>query len=101
MKTKLEPMNDRLVVERLSGETKTAAGIVIPDSARERPDMGLVLAAGPGKLKDGEREPMTVKAGDKILFGKYVGSVVNVDKRELVFVREDEVLAIVREDEEQ
>ena len=97
---KLRPLQDRLLVER-SEETETMrGGIVIPDSAKEKPQRGLVVAVGNGKrLDSGEVVALTVKEGDTILFGKYSGSEVSVDDNEYLILREDEVLAIVEEDQ--
>ncbi len=97
---KLRPLQDRLLVER-SEETETMrGGIVIPDSAKEKPQRGLVVAVGNGKrLDSGEVVALTVKEGDTILFGKYSGSEVSVDDNEYLILREDEVLAIIEEDQ--
>ena len=92
----LRPLNDRVIVKRLENERTTAAGIVIPDSAAEKPDQGEVVAVGPGKrTEDGKVIPLDVKAGDKILFGKYAGQTVKVDDEELLVIREEEILAII------
>lgn len=92
----LRPLNDRVIVKRLENERTTAAGIVIPESAAEKPDQGEVVAVGPGKrTEDGKVIPLDVKAGDKILFGKYAGQTVKVDDEELLVIREEEILAIV------
>lgn len=92
----LRPLNDRVIVKRLENERTTAAGIVIPDSAAEKPDQGEVVAVGPGKrTEDGKVLPLDVKAGDKILFGKYAGQTVKVDDEELLVIREEEILAII------
>ena len=92
----LRPLNDRVIVKRLENERTTAAGIVIPDSAAEKPDQGEVVAVGPGKRsEDGKVIPLDVKAGDKILFGKYAGQTVKVDDEELLVIREEEILAII------
>ena len=93
---KLKPLNDRVLVKRLEVEEKTAGGIYIPDSAKEKPLKGEVVAAGPGKLDDnGERVAMTVKVGDVVLFAKYAGSEVALDGEETLVMREDDILAIV------
>lgn len=93
---KLKPLNDRVLVKRLEVEEKTAGGIYIPDSAKEKPLKGEIVAAGPGKLDDnGERVAMTVKVGDTVLFAKYAGSEVTVDGEETLVMREDDILAIV------
>jgi len=92
----LKPLNDRIVVKRIEEEQTTAGGIIIPDSAKEKPIRGEVLAVGNGKvLDDGSRRPLDVKAGDKILFGKYAGTDVKVEGEELLIMREDDVLAVI------
>ncbi|MFT7115969.1 MAG: chaperonin GroES [Rhodoferax sp.] len=93
---KLRPLHDRVIVKRVENETKTASGIVIPDSAAEKPDQGEVLAVGPGKKNDkGEVSPMAVKVGDRVLFGKYSGQTVKVDGDELLVMKEDDLFAVV------
>ena len=93
---KLRPLHDRLVVNRLDTERKTASGIVIPDNAAEKPDQGEVLAVGNGKiLEDGKVRALDVKVGDKVLFGKYSGQTVKVDGEELLVLREDDVMAVI------
>ena len=93
---KLQPLQDRLVVRRVDEETTTKGGIIIPDSAKERPLQGEVLAVGNGKrLEDGSVIPMDVKAGDRVLFGKYAGTEVKVDGVEHLILREDEILGVV------
>ncbi len=93
---KLRPLADRVIVKRLENETKTASGIVIPDTAAEKPDQGEVMAVGPGHLdEDGERMPMSVKVGDRVLFGKYSGQTVKVDGDELLVMKEDDLFAVV------
>lgn len=95
-KLKLRPLQDRLVIRRIEDEKKTASGIVIPDTAAEKPDQGEVLAVGPGKVgDDGKVRPVAVKVGEKVLFGKYAGQAIKVDGEELLVVREDDVMAIV------
>lgn len=92
----IRPLNDRLVVRRNDPELKTASGIVIPDSAGEKPEQGEVLAVGPGKRSDkGELIAPSVKAGDKVLFGKYSGQAVKLDGKDLLVIREDDVLAVI------
>ncbi len=92
----LRPLHDRVIVKRLDNERKTASGIVIPESAAEKPDQGEVLAVGPGKqTEDGNTLPMDVKVGDKILFGKYAGQTVKVDGDEVLVIREEEILAVI------
>jgi chaperonin GroES len=93
---KIRPLHDRVIVKRLESETKMAGGIVIPDSAAEKPVQGKVVAVGKGKiLEDGQVRPLDVKIGDKILFGKYSGTEVKVDGEELVVMREEDVMAII------
>jgi chaperonin GroES len=93
---KIRPLHDRVIVKRLESETKTAGGIVIPDSAAEKPIQGKVVAVGKGKiLEDGNVRPLDVKVGDKILFGKYSGTEVKVDGDELVVMREEDVMAVI------
>ena len=92
---KLRPLHDRVIVKRLEAETKTAGGIVIPDSATEKPIKGEVIAVGNGKiLEDGKVRPLDVKVGDKILFGKYSGTEVKLDGQEYVVMREEDIMAI-------
>ena len=92
---KLRPLHDRVIIKRLEAETKSAGGIVIPDSATEKPIKGEVVAVGNGKiLEDGKVRPLAVKAGEKVLFGKYSGTEVKVDGEDLVLHREDDVLAV-------
>ena len=92
----LRPLNDRVIVKRLENETKTASGIVIPDNAAEKPDQGEVLAVGPGKHdEDGDRIEMSVKVGDRVLFGKYSGQTVKIGGDELLVMKEDDLFAVV------
>ena len=96
MAMKLRPLADRVIVERVESETKTASGIVIPDNAAEKPDQGKVLAVGPGKKNDkGELAAMSVKVGDRVIFGKYSGQTVKVDNKELLVMKEDDLFAVV------
>jgi chaperonin GroES len=93
---KLRPLGDRVIVKRVESETKTASGIVIPDSAAEKPDQGEVLAVGPGKTNDkGETKALTVKVGDRVLFGKYSGQTVKVGGDELLVMKEEDLFAVV------
>ncbi|MGB7181108.1 MAG: co-chaperone GroES [Burkholderiaceae bacterium] len=93
---KLRPLHDRVIIKRMDNETKTASGIVLPDSAAEKPDQGEVLAVGDGKiLDDGKVRPLAVKVGDKVLFGKYSGQAVKVDGDEVMVMREEDIMAIV------
>ncbi|MCK9463874.1 MAG: co-chaperone GroES [Proteobacteria bacterium] len=92
----IRPLRDRVLVKRLESEEKTKGGIIIPDAAKEKPLEGKVMAAGSGKLlEDGKIRPLDLKAGDKILFGKYTGTEVKVDGEEMVILREDDVLAVI------
>lgn len=92
---KLRPLGDRVIVQRLENERQTASGIVIPESASEKPDQGTVVAVGPGKrADDGSIMPLELKVGDKVLFGKYAGQSVKVDGEEVLVIREEEVLAV-------
>ncbi len=93
---KLRPLHDRVIIKRLEAETKSAGGIVIPDTATEKPIKGEVVAVGTGKiLEDGKVRPLAVKAGDKVLFGKYSGTEVKVDGEELLVMREDDLVAVL------
>ncbi|HEX5680173.1 MAG TPA: co-chaperone GroES [Desulfobacterales bacterium] len=93
---KIRPMNDRILVVRVEEEKKTAGGIIIPDTAKEKPQEGKVVAAGPGKMgDDGKRIPMDLKKGDRVLFAKYAGSEIKVDGVEHIFMREDDILGIL------
>ena len=95
---KFRPLHDRVVVKRIDAEEKTAGGIIIPDSAKEKPQQGKIIAAGNGKNKDdGKRIPLDVKAGDLILFGKYSGQEIKLDGEEYLIMREDEVLAVIED----
>lgn len=93
---KLKPLNDRVLVKRLESEEVTKGGIIIPDSAKEKPIKGEVVAVGPGKVTDkGERIKMTVDKGDTVLFNKYAGTEIKLDGDELLVMREDDILAIL------
>ena len=93
---KLKPLNDRVIVTRVEKEQKTAGGIIIPDTAKEKPQEGKIVAAGPGKLDDnGNRIPMEVKEGDRILFSKYAGTEIKIDGVEHIFMKEDDILAVL------
>jgi len=92
----IRPLHDRVVVRRMEEERTTPGGIVIPDSAAEKPSTGEVVAAGNGKITEsGEVRPLDVKVGDKVLFGKYSGTEVKVDGEDLLIMREDDILAVV------
>ncbi len=93
---KIRPLHDRVIVKRLEDEKKTASGIVIPDTAAEKPDQGEVLAIGPGKTgDDGKLRPLGVKPGDRVLFGKYSGQTVKVEGEELLVMREEDIMGII------
>jgi chaperonin GroES len=92
---KIRPLHDRIVVKRLEGESQTKGGIIIPDSAKEKPIEGRVVAVGNGKLtKDGKLRPLDVAVGDVVLFGKYAGNEVKIDGEGFVLLREDDLLAV-------
>jgi chaperonin GroES len=94
---KIRPLNDRILVKRLEGEEKTAGGIIIPDSAKEKPAEGEVVAVGPGKLNDaGDRVVMDVAVGDRVLFSKYGGTEVKLDGEDFLIMREDDILGVVQ-----
>ena len=93
---KIRPLHDRVIVKRLEAESKSAGGIVIPDTAGEKPDQGEVVAVGPGKRnEDGKLVPMDVKVGDRILFGKYSGTTVKVEGTEYLVMREEDIMGVV------
>ncbi|MBU6467709.1 MAG: co-chaperone GroES [Betaproteobacteria bacterium] len=93
---KIRPLHDRVIVKRLEEERKTASGIVIPDTATEKPDQGEILAVGKGKvLEDGNVRALEVKVGDKVLFGKYSGQSVKVDGEELLVMREEDIMGVI------
>jgi chaperonin GroES len=94
---KIRPLQDRIIVKRLEGEEKTKGGIIIPDSAKEKPMEGKVIAVGPGKLNEkGTRVAPEVKAGDLVLFGKYAGTEIKIDNEEHLILREDDILGIIQ-----
>jgi chaperonin GroES len=94
---KFKPLQDRIVVKRLEEQAVKKGGIIIPDTAKEKPQEGEVMAVGPGKVtEDGQRQPMSVKVGDKILFGKYSGSEVKLDDEDYLIMREEDVLGILQ-----
>jgi chaperonin GroES len=95
MATKLTPLHDRILVRRVEAEETARGGIIIPDTAKEKPQEGVVVAVGTGKREKGELIPLAVKEGDRILFGKYAGNEVRIDDEELVIMREEEVLGIL------
>ena len=92
----IRPLHDRIIFERLEEETTTAAGIIIPDSAKEKPQQGIVKAVGKGKVtEEGKVMPLDVKVGDKVLFGKYAGTEVKVEGEELLVMKEDDIMAVI------
>jgi chaperonin GroES len=93
---KLRPLDDRVVLEPLDAQDKTSGGIYLPDTAKEKPQIGKILAAGPGKLlDDGKRNPMSIKVGDEVIYGKYTGNDVEVDGKKVVILHESDLLGIV------
>ncbi|MDI6640697.1 MAG: co-chaperone GroES [Elusimicrobiota bacterium] len=95
---KLKPLGDRVLVEPLEPKEVKKGGIIIPDTAKEKPQEGKVIAAGPGKLDDsGKKIPMDVKVGDKVLFGKYSGTEIKIDDKEYLIMHQDDILGIVEE----
>ncbi len=95
---KVRPLHDRILVERIDEEEKTPAGIIIPDTAKEKPSQGKVIAVGNGKkTEDGKVIPLDVKVGDKILFGKYAGTEIKIEGKEYLMMREDEIFAVIEE----
>ena len=96
MATNITPLHDRVIVRRIEEGEQVRGGIIIPDTAKEKPQEGEVVAAGEGKYKeDGTRQPLDVKKGDRVLFGKYSGSEIKIDGEELLIMREDEILGII------
>jgi chaperonin GroES len=92
----IRPLHDRIIVERVEEETKTAGGLIIPDTAKEKPQQGKVIAAGKGKVtEDGKLVGMDVKVGDRILFGKYAGTEIKIEGKEYLMMREDDVLGVI------
>lgn len=91
----IKPLGDRVVIEAIAKDETTASGIVLPDTAKEKPQEGEIVAIGSGTLKDGERIPLEVKEGDRVLFSKYAGTEVKFEGRELLIMRESDVLAIL------
>ncbi len=93
---KIRPLHDRVLVQRIEEEEKTKGGIIIPDTAREKPQQGKIIAVGPGRIDEkGNRVPMNVKEGDRILFGKYAGSEIEIDDEQYLIMREDDILGVI------
>jgi len=95
MTVQVTPLHDRVLVRRLEGKESAKGGIIIPDTAKEKPQEGEVMAVGAGKIEDGKRIPLDVKAGDRILIGKYTGTDITIDDQEYLILREEEILAKV------
>jgi len=96
VKMKVRPLHDRVIVKRVEEEDKTKGGIIIPDTAKEKPVEGKVVAVGDGKVQeDGKKTPLEVKAGDRVLFGKYAGTEIQIDGEENIIMKEDDIIAIV------
>ena len=91
----VKPLNDRVLVKRTESEAKSAGGIIIPDTAKEKPQEGEIVAVGPGKLDGGERVALSVKVGDKVLFGKYAGDEIKLNGEDHIILRESDILAII------
>ncbi|HWJ02772.1 MAG TPA: co-chaperone GroES [Verrucomicrobiae bacterium] len=91
----IKPLADRVVIKVLAGEEKTKSGIVLPDTAKEKPQEGEVVAVGPGKFEKGEREPLDVKVGDRVIYSKYAGTEVKVEGEEYLILKQSDILAIV------
>ena len=97
MGRKIRPIDDRVVVRRVEADERTRGGIVLPNTAKEKPKEGKVLAVGPGRiLDDGKRSPMSVKAGDRVMFGSYAGTEIDLDGEDYVIMREEDIFAIVK-----
>jgi chaperonin GroES len=96
MKTKVRPLHDRVIVKRLEEQDKTKGGIIIPDTAKEKPVEGKIMAVGAGKvMENGKRMPLQVKEGDRVLFGKYAGTDIRIEGEDHLIMREDDIIAIV------
>jgi chaperonin GroES len=91
----VRPLHDRIIVKRVEEETKSKGGIIIPDTAKEKPQEGRVVAVGPGRTEDGKLIKLDVKKGDRILFGKYAGTEIKLDGEEHIIMREDDVLGVI------
>jgi len=98
MATTVRPLHDRVIVRRLDEDTKTAGGIIIPDSAKEKPIEGEVISVGKGKiLENGDVRPLDVKAGDRVIFSKYAGTEIKLDGEEFLMMREDDILGVIEQ----
>ena len=95
-KTKVQPLSDRVLIKQLEAQEKTKGGIILPDTAKEKPQEAEVVAVGKGKVEDGKTIAPEVKVGDKILYGKYSGTEIKVDGEELIIVKEEDILAIIK-----
>lgn len=93
---KIQPLSDRVVVQTQDAEEQTASGLYIPDTAKEKPQRGVVLAVGPGRVENGNKIAMTVKAGDTVLYGKYSGTEITLDDTEYMIMRESDILGIIQ-----
>ena len=96
MAASLKPLGDRVVVKPQAAEEKTAGGLFIPDTAKEKPQRGTVVAVGPGKVENGTKVDMTVKEGDTVLYGKYAGTEISLDNEEVMIMRESDILGVLR-----
>ena len=92
----IRPLQDRIVIKRIDAEATTAGGIIIPDTAKEKPQEGKVMAVGPGKMENGKRLTLDVKVGDRVLFGKYAGTEVKIGGEEVIILREDALLGVIQ-----
>ena len=95
MSVSIKPLEDRIVIKQLEAEQVTASGLVIPDTAKEKPQQGEIVAVGPGRFEKDKRVPMDVKVGDKVLYGKYSGTEITLDNEQFLILRESDVLAVV------
>ena len=92
----VQPLGDRVLLQPLEAEEKTSGGIIVPDSAKEKPQEGKVIAVGKGKVEDGKVIPIEVKVGDKVLYGKYSGTEIKVNSEEMLIVKEEDILAVIK-----
>jgi len=95
MPTRFRPLHDRVIVKRIEAEEKSPGGLIIPDTAKEKPQEGLVIAVGPGEQKDGKLIPVEVRTGDHVLFGKYSGTEIKLDGEEHLILRESDILGVI------